>query len=98
MDPESTKPNPLLDPSPATDNRVFMQALELKSGTLRLVDRDVPQIPEGEARVRVQLAGLCSTDLQLKAGYMDFTGVLAWFPTHPAAPNVPSPGTALRAC
>ena len=30
----------------------------------------------GFAAMRVRLAGVCSTDLQILAGYMGFTGVL----------------------
>jgi len=34
-----------------------------------------PVAGDGEAIVRVRLAGICSTDLQILAGYMGFTGV-----------------------
>jgi threonine dehydrogenase-like Zn-dependent dehydrogenase len=52
-----------------------MRAIELKGGTLRQVDRPIPKLTAGEARIRVLLAGICSTDLQLRAGYMGFAGV-----------------------
>lgn len=36
----------------------------------------VPQPGEGEALIRPTRMGVCSTDLELRRGYMDFTGVL----------------------
>jgi threonine dehydrogenase-like Zn-dependent dehydrogenase len=45
-------------------------------GTLRSVDDRPPPAPgPDEALVRVRSAGICSTDLQILAGYMRFTGV-----------------------
>jgi len=43
-----------------------------------LTSRDVPiPVPgEGEALVRVILAGICKTDTEITKGYMNFTGVL----------------------
>jgi alcohol dehydrogenase len=35
-----------------------------------------PVLPSGEALVRVLLAGICNTDIELVRGYMDFCGVL----------------------
>ncbi len=35
-----------------------------------------PTRPAGEARVKLRLAGVCDTDLQLAKGYMGFSGVL----------------------
>ena len=44
---------------------------------LRLVeDYPDPQPPPGEARIRLVLAGLCNTDLEIVRGYADFQGVL----------------------
>ena len=34
-----------------------------------------PKITGGEALVRVRLAGICSTDLQIFQGYMGFRGI-----------------------
>jgi threonine dehydrogenase-like Zn-dependent dehydrogenase len=53
-----------------------VRALWLESGAVRHV-RDVPA-PEpapGEARLKVRLAGLCATDLELLKGYAGFAGV-----------------------
>ena len=44
---------------------------------LRYVDDyPVPALPEGEALVRMRMAGICNTDLEITKGYMGFTGVL----------------------
>jgi threonine dehydrogenase-like Zn-dependent dehydrogenase len=39
-------------------------------------DIPVPTLPEGEAVIRVKLAGICSTDLEMVDGYRPFTGIL----------------------
>ena len=53
-----------------------MRALWLEDRTLRLRE-DVarPSPPRGEALVRVGLAGVCNTDLELVQGYYPYTGV-----------------------
>jgi threonine dehydrogenase-like Zn-dependent dehydrogenase len=54
-----------------------MRGLWLEGQTIRLRD-DLPR-PEpaaGEARVRVLVAGICNTDLELVRGYYPFTGIL----------------------
>src|SRR5688572_37053 len=38
-------------------------------------DRPEPERGPGEALVRVRVAGVCDTDLQLARGYMGFSGV-----------------------
>lgn len=50
-----------------------MRAIRL-NGDLRLEDVPVPEPPAGEALVRVRLAGICNTDLELRKGYMGFQG------------------------
>lgn len=52
-----------------------MQALYFKHGVLREKEIDRPQPRRGEALVRVRYAGICSTDLEILKGYMDFSGV-----------------------
>jgi len=54
-----------------------MQALWLENRTIR-VRNDIakPDVPAGEALVRVLQAGICNTDLELVRGYYPFTGVL----------------------
>lgn len=53
-----------------------MLALEWNGSTLRLDDRSVPAVDAENALVRVHLAGVCNTDLELIKGYMGFRGVL----------------------
>lgn len=43
---------------------------------LALVEREAPRPSPGEALVRVRLAGICNTDLEIVRGYMGFRGVL----------------------
>jgi alcohol dehydrogenase len=53
-----------------------MRAL-VYDGQLRLVeDYPQPDPPPGEALVRVKLAGICNTDLEIVRGYLGFQGVL----------------------
>ncbi len=53
-----------------------MKAL-VYDGTLRLRDDyPLPALVPGEALVRVRLAGICNTDLEIVRGYMGFRGVL----------------------
>lgn len=49
---------------------VFDRKLEFKN--------DLPEPPrkEGEAKIRVKLAGICNTDLEIIRGYMGFKGIL----------------------
>src|SRR5579864_1307090 len=54
-----------------------MRALIYTNNTLQL-DQHFPQptpMP-GEALIRVTLAGICNTDLEITRGYLDFQGVL----------------------
>lgn len=52
-----------------------MQALTVNP-TLALVQREAPRRGPGEALIRVRLAGICNTDLEIVRGYMGFRGVL----------------------
>lgn len=53
-----------------------MQAAWLENGNLSVRD-DLPRprLEDGEALVRVALAGICATDLEMLAGYQPFCGV-----------------------
>ncbi len=52
-----------------------MKALVIeRPGTLALRDVPVPESP-GECLVRIRMAGICGTDLQLLQGYADFRGI-----------------------
>ncbi len=53
-----------------------MRALHWDGHSLRVRERyPAPQASDERALVRVRLAGVCSTDLQILKGYMDFRGV-----------------------
>jgi threonine dehydrogenase-like Zn-dependent dehydrogenase len=53
-----------------------MRALQFDGAMLRYTpDHPEPEARPDEAVVRMRLAGICSTDLQILAGYMGFTGV-----------------------
>ena len=53
-----------------------MRALRFDGQSARVVDVPEPKPTEDGVRVRVALAGICATDLQLIHGYMDFRGTL----------------------
>ncbi len=53
-----------------------MKAIWLEDNQLSLREIPVPTPPAGEALVRVRLAGICATDLELVKGYYPYTGVL----------------------
>ncbi len=51
-----------------------MKALRWDGDSLALADRDIPEPLVGDALVRVHLAGICNTDLEIVRGYMQFRG------------------------
>ena len=53
-----------------------MRALTWDGTTVRVVERDPPSATAGAALVRVAVAGICNTDLELVRGYMSFRGTL----------------------
>ena len=53
-----------------------MLALTRKDAQLSLRQVDIPTRKPGEALVRIQMAGVCNTDLEIARGYMAFEGVL----------------------
>ncbi|NMC48743.1 MAG: alcohol dehydrogenase catalytic domain-containing protein, partial [Desulfovibrio sp.] len=52
-----------------------MRAVSFSNQGRRLVDRDRPSPQDGEALIRIRMAGICNTDLELAKGYMNFSGV-----------------------
>ncbi len=52
-----------------------MKALRVENNELRLTELDLPR-REGEALVRVTMAGICNTDLEIVKGYAGFNGTL----------------------
>lgn len=53
-----------------------MRALQFLNGQLRLSELPVPMAAEGEALVRVTMAGICNTDLEIVRGYAGFNGTI----------------------
>ena len=43
---------------------------------LKLQDVSIPKRKNGESLIRVKLAGICNTDIEIEKGYMDFNGIL----------------------
>jgi threonine dehydrogenase-like Zn-dependent dehydrogenase len=52
------------------------QAFVISGSTCSLCERPVPTPAAGEALVRVLIAGVCNTDLEIMKGYMGFHGVI----------------------
>jgi threonine dehydrogenase-like Zn-dependent dehydrogenase len=52
-----------------------MKALRFEHGELHLADVP-PPVRDGEALVRVTLAGICNTDVEIVRGYANFSGTL----------------------
>jgi threonine dehydrogenase-like Zn-dependent dehydrogenase len=52
-----------------------MKAL-VYDGTLAVRDVPTPEPGTGEATVRVSMAGICNTDIEIARGYMGFSGIL----------------------
>src|SRR5574341_162774 len=53
-----------------------MLALRLHERVRLVSDQPAPTRAPGEALLRMRLAGICDTDLQLARGYMGYRGVL----------------------
>lgn len=51
-----------------------MLAVHLEHGVVSLHEVPVPDRPAGFARIRVLVAGICNTDLELQRGYYGFSG------------------------
>jgi len=49
-------------------------AFQVEKGKLRLREKPVPRLLPGWALVRVRLAGICNTDVEILRGYHDFRG------------------------
>jgi len=43
---------------------------------IQVMDRDIPVPADGEALIKVRVAGICNTDVEITRGYMDFRGIL----------------------
>jgi threonine dehydrogenase-like Zn-dependent dehydrogenase len=51
-----------------------MLAFLVANGKLKTVSKPVPRLRPGWALVRVRVAGICNTDLEILRGYHDFHG------------------------
>ena len=52
-----------------------MLAVQLEAGEVTMCQAAVPAWPPGAALLRVLLAGICNTDLELQRGYYGFAGI-----------------------
>jgi threonine dehydrogenase-like Zn-dependent dehydrogenase len=50
-------------------------SFRVENGKLKAASRPLPKVRLGWARVRVRLAGICNTDVELLHGYYNFSGV-----------------------
>ncbi len=57
-------------------NYTHMKGLEFDKELVYRIDLPRPEPPEGEALIRVLLAGVCNTDIEITKGYKGFTGIL----------------------
>jgi threonine dehydrogenase-like Zn-dependent dehydrogenase len=53
-----------------------MLAAIVNQGQVEIEDKDIPTPGPGQALIRVSLAGICGTDLEIVAGYSNFSGIL----------------------
>ena len=53
-----------------------MKAVFFNGNTAELIDARKPRPRQGEVIIRVDMAGICATDLMILQGYMDFHGIL----------------------
>ncbi|MBS3779533.1 MAG: alcohol dehydrogenase catalytic domain-containing protein [Desulfovermiculus sp.] len=53
-----------------------MLAAIINQGQVQIQDKDIPTPGPGQALIRVSLAGICATDLEIVAGYSGFSGIL----------------------
>jgi threonine dehydrogenase-like Zn-dependent dehydrogenase len=47
----------------------------VRNGNLRKIDKPEPKLRPGWARIRVRLAGICNTDVEILRGYHQFHGI-----------------------
>ncbi|OEU68699.1 MAG: dehydrogenase [Desulfovibrio sp. S3730MH75] len=52
-----------------------MKAVYFKGGTIELIEKERPELLAGEALLKVLVAGICNTDIELHKGYYGFEGV-----------------------
>jgi len=52
-----------------------MKAVLFQGGNVTVVEKPLPPAGRHEALIRTAMAGICSTDRELLAGYQDFAGI-----------------------
>lgn len=52
-----------------------MLGLAVRNGILRKIEKPEPKLRPGWARIRVRLAGICNTDVEILRGYHRFRGI-----------------------
>lgn len=53
-----------------------MRSVVFENGDIRFKRQPKPKRKSGEALIRVSLAGICNTDMEISRGYMDYSGIL----------------------
>lgn len=51
-----------------------MKAVQLEAGCVTVVEREIPAPPAGHVLLKLRVAGICNTDLELQRGYYGFAG------------------------
>lgn len=52
-----------------------MRSVYFKDGKIEMIEKDLPVPEKGEALLKVLVAGICNTDIELHKGYYGFEGV-----------------------
>lgn len=52
-----------------------MRAIYFEDGKIDFIEREKPQLGPGEALLKVRMAGICNTDIELHKGYYGFAGI-----------------------
>lgn len=52
-----------------------MKSVLFSEGKIDIIEKNIPNLNSGEALLKVRLAGICNTDIELHKGYYGFSGV-----------------------
>ncbi len=53
-----------------------IRALVYENGNLEIKEKKIPKLKDGEVLIKIKMAGICNTDLEITAGYLGFEGTL----------------------
>ena len=53
-----------------------MKAIYFDGNKAELISARKPRLRIGEALIRIKMAGICATDLEILLGYLEFRGIL----------------------